>query len=80
MPVEVKFNPIKAATLQSGEDAQLVWVNQLLAGLLVPAEEGWFLQIGFGPWEGEGTVFPSLAAAEAWVRKYLPENWPPVLA
>jgi hypothetical protein len=76
MPVKVRFDAIKAATVEVGEEAQLVWVNELLAGLLLPAEGGWFLQMGLGPWDGEGALFPSLAAAEGWVRKYVPKNWP----
>jgi hypothetical protein len=69
MTIHVRFQPVTAATQQAHEPVQLVWANQHLAALLVPAEVGWFLQIGFGRCEGEGIVFANLAAAEDWVRR-----------
>lgn len=68
MTLQVRFQPVTAATQQACEPAQLIWVDQHLAALLVPAEVGWFLQVGFGRCEGEGLLFATLEAAEDWVR------------
>ena len=51
-------------------------LNEVLAAVLVrilpepdePSEEGWFLQVGFGPCNREGLIFPTLEAAEIWAR------------
>jgi hypothetical protein len=72
MSVEVTFHRVTAATLANGEDAWLIKVNRVLAGLLVPADNGWFLQMGLGPYEAEGLIFPDLTDAEAWVRSRVP--------
>jgi hypothetical protein len=37
-----------------------------LVALLVPAEAGWFLQIGFERCAGEGVLFAATEAATAW--------------
>ncbi|GJD92952.1 hypothetical protein [Methylobacterium iners] len=74
MTLQVRFQPVTAATQQAHEPAQLVWVDQHLAALLVPAEVGWFLQVGFGRCEGEGVLFSTLAAADDWVRARMQEG------
>lgn len=76
MPVRVSFEVVRAATLAGAEDARLVWAQERLVALLVPAEVGWFLEIGLGPCEGEGVLFPTIAAAEHWVRERIPSCWP----
>ena len=74
MCISITFEPIRAATLDSAEDARLVWVDQSLVALLVPAEEGWFIQFGLGPCEREDLIFSTLAAAEVWVRGCLSDR------
>ncbi|WP_336488126.1 hypothetical protein [Methylobacterium nigriterrae] len=49
----------------------MVFANERLVALLVPAREGWFLQVGLGPCEREGLLFGNLGGAEAWVRACL---------
>lgn len=71
----VTFQPIKAATRDAGEPGHLVWVRDRLVALLVEDEDGWFLEHAFGPFEREGLHFDTIAAAEAWVRGNIPENW-----
>ena len=68
VPVDVIFEAIRAATTDASEEARLVFANCRLVALLVPAEPGWFLQLGLGPCEREGLVFETLEAAEAWIR------------
>jgi hypothetical protein len=56
------FIPVQLATLRGSEEACLVLVSDALAAVLVrilpePDErpdEGWFLQVGFGPCNREG--------------------------
>ena len=70
------FIPIQLAALRGTEEAHLVMVNAALAAVLVRIlpepderpEEGWFLQVGFGPCNREGLIFPTLEAAEVWTR------------
>ena len=71
MPVEVSFEPIRAATRQAAEDGYLVYANRQLVALLVPADTGWFLQLGLGLCEQEGLIFSRLREAEDWVRACL---------
>lgn len=68
MTIQVRFETVTAATHQACEPAQLVWVNENLIALLLPAEHSWFLQLGFGRCEGEGLLFSTLEEAENWVR------------
>jgi hypothetical protein len=68
--------PVQLAALRGSEEAHLVLVNEALAAVLVRVlpepderpEEGWFLQVGFGPCNREGLIFPTLEAAEVWTR------------
>jgi len=70
------FIPIQLATLRGREEGHLVLVGETLAAVLVRVladmdeqpEEGWFLQVGFGPCNREGLIFPTLEAAEDWTR------------
>ncbi len=70
------FIPIQLAALRGTEEARLVMVDAALAAVLVRIlpepddrpEEGWFLQVGFGPCNREGLIFPTLEAAAAWTR------------
>ena len=76
MPVRVSFEAVCAATHAGAEEAKLVWAAERLVALLVPAEVGWFLQIGLGPCEGEGVLFPNIDAAERWVRDRIQSSGP----
>ena len=67
MLTDVSFEPIQAATREAAEDGYLVYANRQLVALLVPAETGWFLQLGLGPCEREGLIFNQLREAEIWV-------------
>ncbi|WP_238273026.1 hypothetical protein [Methylobacterium cerastii] len=69
--VAIDFESVRTATQNASEEAHLVRFNQHIVAVLLPAETGWFLQMGFGPCEQEGLVFQSLTAAEAWVRACL---------
>jgi len=77
MPISVTFQPINAATDDSVEDGHLVWANGCLVAFLLPATEGWFMQLGLGPCEGEGKLFPTIGAAETWMMANIPESWGP---
>ena len=78
MALEVSFTEIQAATREAAEDARLVFANERLVALLVPASQGWFLQVGFGPCEKEGMIFETLAAAADWVRECFGRR-PPIM-
>ena len=67
MGVQVSFEAIRVATAKAAEDAHLVFANRQLIALLVPAEVGWYLQVGLGPCDCEGLIFETLDAAETWV-------------
>ena len=69
MPVQVRFEAVRAATSEAAEDAHLVFANRQLVALLVPAEAGWYLQLGLGPCEREGLIFETLGAVERWVHE-----------
>lgn len=68
MPIEVRFDPVRAATSEAGEDGYLIYANQQLVALLVQADTGWFLQLGLGLCAREALIFDRLCDAEAWVR------------
>lgn len=69
MILDVNFTEVQAATQSAAEEAYLIFANQQLVALLLPAQEGWYLQIGFGPCEREGLIFDTLNAAASWVRE-----------
>ena len=69
MIVDVSFTAVRAATRSAAEDAHLIFADQQLVALLVPAQDGWFLQVGFGPCDREGLIFETLSAAASWVRE-----------
>ena len=71
MSVEVRFDPVRAATRDAGEDGYLVYADQQLVALLVPADTGWFLQSVSGPVRRKALIFGRLREAEAWVRACL---------
>ena len=83
MSVTVKFQPAWVAGASDGEEARLACANGCLVAVLLrvadPAlprdRRGWYLEAGFGPCHGEGVLFRSLRAAEAWVRGRLPPDW-----
>jgi CheY-like chemotaxis protein len=83
MSYAVTFDPIYLATRRGDEDALLVLAGERLAAILVrispedneAGETGWWLESGFGPCQMEGLVFPTLMAAEAWVRERLQQGW-----
>lgn len=68
MPSRVSFESVRAATANGTEDARLVYLDQALTALLVPADTGWFLQFSLGRGEREGLIFETLAAAECWIQ------------
>ncbi|MGH1574910.1 hypothetical protein ACRAWG_35065 [Methylobacterium sp. P31] len=68
-PVEVSFTQVCAATRQASEDGRLVFADQCLAAVLLPAEQGWFVQAGFGPCDHEAMFFDTLASVADWVRE-----------
>lgn len=70
MSIEVRFELVRAATHDGGEDGYLVYADQQLVALLVPADIGWFLQLGLWLCAWEGLIF-GLCEAEAWVRACL---------
>ena len=63
----IAFQAIVAATFIGSEPAQLVFADEQLVAVLVPAAVGWFLQCRFGRCEAEGLVFPTLDAASTWI-------------
>lgn len=69
MIVDVSFTAVQAATRSTAEEAHLIFANQQLVALLLPAQEGWYLQVGFGPCDREGLIFETLNAAASWVRE-----------
>ena len=73
MRIDVTFEPIRAATLVAPEDGYLVYADQQLVALLLPAESGWFLRLGLGHCEQEGLIFRRFTEVEAWVRTCLSE-------
>jgi hypothetical protein len=80
----ITFKPVWLAAKYDGEEAQLTFVDEHLMAVWVRVEgEGqplgshaWFLEIGFGPCRGEGVLFPTLSAVEAWIRDQVPAGWP----
>ncbi len=84
MSLTIRFQPIRLADHRDGEDALLGLVNDHLMAVLVrvaddqlPADQqGWYLEVGFGPCRGEGLLFPVLKAGEAWIRQQISANWP----
>jgi hypothetical protein len=66
--VEVSFTEVYAATRQGSEGAHLVYADQYLAAVLLPAEQGWFVQAGFGPCDQEAMFFDTLSSAADWVQ------------
>lgn len=71
MSIVVRFEPVRAATREAAEDGYLVYADQQLVALLVPADTGWFLQLGLGLCAREGLIFGRLCEAEGWVRACL---------
>ncbi|MGH1592354.1 hypothetical protein ACRBEV_33065 (plasmid) [Methylobacterium phyllosphaerae] len=68
-PVVVSFTKVCAVTRQASENAHLVYADQCLAAVLLPTEEGWFMQAGFGPCDHEAMFFYTLHAAAEWVQE-----------
>lgn len=81
MSMRVNFSPTFLAT-HDAEPARLVLTDERIVAILVPISPeddinkagGWYLQVGFGPCDTEGLLFPNLTAAEAWVREKLSGN------
>lgn len=73
MSVKVRFDPVRAANRDTGEDGYLVYAGGQLVALLVPADTGWFLECGLGPCAQEALIFGQLRDAEAWVHACLSE-------
>jgi hypothetical protein len=69
VPMQVRFQKIAVASHDDVfEDPTLIWADERLLALLVPAKEGWFLHVRFGQSQREGLLFPTLDAADTWVR------------
>jgi hypothetical protein len=66
--MRMTFQAITAATEQAHEPAQLMWANQHLVAVLVPADGGWFLEHGFGPCASEALLFETLDDAAGWAK------------
>ena len=79
----VRFQPIRLGSPSGGEDAWLGWVDDHLVALFVRVQgtgvprrrHGWFLEAGYGPCRREGLHFPSLNAAEGWIREQIRSGW-----
>ena len=72
-PVKVSFTEVCAATRQASEEANLVFADQCLAAVLVPTDQGWFMQAGFGPCDQEAIFFDTLSSAADWVQERFAE-------
>lgn len=73
--VEVCFVPIGSIAVEDYQAANLALADGRLVAVLsyVVSEEegneqGWYLEAGFGPCEGEAKLFETLDGAAAWVR------------
>ena len=75
MSVVIRFQPVRLGSDPTGEEALLGFADDLLIAVLVRVAEGWFVEAGFGPCFGEGRVFVTLRAAEAWLREQVSERW-----
>ena len=75
MSVVIRFQPVRLGSDPTGEEALLGFADDLLIAVLVCVAEGWLIEAGFGPCFGEGRVFPTLGAAEAWLREQISESW-----
>ena len=71
--VAVSFMEVCAATRGAPEDAHLVFADQCLAAVLLPTEQGWFMQAGFGPCNHEDMFFNTLSSAADWVQERFSE-------
>ena len=71
--VEVSFTEVCAATRQASEDAHLVFADRCLAAVLLPTDQGWFMQAGFGPCDHEAIFFDTLSSAADWVQERFAE-------
>src|SRR4051812_30650380 len=79
MTSAVKFTSVSLATRKGEEPARLVFADDRLVAIIVPispednegASEGWYLEVAFGRCEGDGVLFASLPAVEAWVQERL---------
>src|SRR5213080_1298569 len=79
----VSLEPVWLAGQYDGEAAQLAYVDNHLMAVLIrvagedqpPGSHAWYLENGFGPCRGEGTLFPTLAAVETWIRDHVPAGW-----
>jgi hypothetical protein len=69
MIINVGFIVVQAATTPAAEQAHLVFANQQLVAILLPAQEGLYLQVGFGLCDREGLIFDTLDSAADWVRE-----------
>lgn len=76
--------PIRLATSRGSEEGHLLEADGCIVGVLahIPSEEGvdggWWLEAGFGPWNQEGLVFPTIDEAEKWARSCIPAGWKPI--
>lgn len=65
--LSVRIQSVRTMTVTASEPGHLIWVGGCLAGLVMEAEGGWYLQIGFGPFDREGLLFSNLADVVAWI-------------
>lgn len=64
-----EYERIAAATIRGQEEAILAWHNRKLIAIFVNADNGWFLQHGFGASNVEGIIFQDLKDFEAWINQ-----------
>jgi hypothetical protein len=80
MKQRIDFQTCKIASPTGAEDGRLARVGETIVAMLVrlahaegPGE--WYLVLGFGPWEQEGLLFPTLQHAAEWIEQNLPQQW-----
>jgi hypothetical protein len=79
MIVNVRFIAVQAATISVPEEAHLFFANRQLVAVLLPAQEGLYLQVGFGLCDREGLIFDTLDSAADWVRECFRAGLPATL-
>ena len=76
-PTPVEFRSCRIAASAGVEDGRICLVNDIIYAVLIrllsssPEEQGWYLQIGFGPCDQEGLLFTRLSEAESWIQNQI---------
>ena len=72
---QLEAQPCRLAMATGSEEASLCVRDGVIFAILVrqtgavPEEQGWYLQMGFGPCEGEGLIFTTIEEALGWVER-----------